>query len=115
MPRLEFKQSVDKYNRAIETMTVLDDDGKESREHYLSQDRAKELLENEFTFNEGKDYIIKVKTSVDWKSMRPFEYHQGIDLMRHFYNESSEQELYGRQATERKDIHIFTIRVEEMS
>jgi hypothetical protein len=104
----------------LQQMYFLDNQGRHSRgtdeDGYFDFAGALYQVENNFTFEQNKTYIIKYLTNdgKPWKSGRTFTYRNGMDLSQHVYSHELSIEMYGEQALDYDDLHIYGIVVEEL-
>lgn len=112
---VEFKTERDKFGRMVQTMYLLDDDGKHTRDAYFTTEMALEQLRDNFDFRSGKVYTIAYLTGYQWKSARQFTYiPRRTDLKEHVYGMDQELENYGDQAIDDGDLHIYAIAVHQL-
>lgn len=111
---IEYKQSVNKFGREMQTMYFLDENGNHTRNAFFTLDQSLAQLNENFNFVNGKNYIVKYLTNQQWKAGRHFQYRNGLDLSDFVYSGSSEEELYGDNALSDDDIHVYGIVVEEI-
>jgi len=114
-------QVVKKNVGKTQQMYFLDRNGKHSRgndnDGYFDINGAYEQVESNFNFEDGKHYIIKYLTNDGkaWKGGKVFKFQEGLtDLYQHVYSAELSEELYGNQALDTDDLHIFGIVVEEI-
>jgi hypothetical protein len=111
----DFEVTANKAGKRIQKLVLLNENDQLTRDYYLSVDNAIEQLENQFDFREGKKYIIPYLTNYGWRSGQVFEYRRRrTDLSECVYNTDREQMLYGDQALDKEDLHIYAIVVQEM-
>lgn len=109
---LETRRNED--NKLVQELVLVDDNGKYSREFYLTVEQAQDVLQN-FVFENNKTYIVSTLTPYGWKSTRAFNYYDGFDVVSKVYNQDHEAEYY--DDVERLDnnaLHVFSIVVEEL-
>jgi hypothetical protein len=105
----------DKYNRRIQVFDIVNEETNEpSREHYLDLDEALEILNDNFQFENGRQYILKLNTGQGWKSRgNIFTFRDGMNLYNEIYNEQYEIAQYGGDALDKDSIRVYGIILED--
>jgi DNA/RNA endonuclease YhcR with UshA esterase domain len=110
---VEYKQSRNKFGRGIQQMYFLDENGNHTRNAFFTLEGALEQLNENFNFENGKNYTVKYLTNYQWKGSKQFQYRNGIDLSDFVYGPATEEELYGDEALDEDHIRVYGIVVEE--
>lgn len=112
--RVEMSGEINKFGRGIQKMYFLDDNNQHTRNAFFSLEQAKEQVRENFNFEVGKRYIIKYLTNYQWKSGQHFQYNNNLDLSNFVYGIEDEMQMYGEQALDENNVHIYGIVVEEV-
>lgn len=105
-----------KFGRVVQVLKINDGivNPKASRSRWISEDDALNYLENEFVFENGKEYRIKYLISNGWKSGTVFKKSNNTDLSKFVFSHEMEVTLYQNQGLVGDEIHIFSIEVTEV-
>jgi hypothetical protein len=109
----DFTVQRNKFNR-VSQILKFNEYGKPSRNYYLTEEEAINMLNNEFVFEDGKSYRVKYLTSNDWRSGPTFQKNENTNISDYVYNSLTEMERYDAQGLAEEDLHIFGIIVDEV-
>lgn len=84
------------------------------RDEYLSVDRAREILDEHFYFEEGLRYEVKVLMADKWRQTRMFDYNEGIDVRTKIWGHEHEGAEYSAQGLDYENLHVYAIRVDQI-
>jgi hypothetical protein len=107
-----FETKQNAFGRNIQILKFNDADDEPSRKMWINEDEALNILNDEFNFQNGKQYRIKYLVSNGWRSGDTFRMNNNINLKDYVYSKEYEIANYGGQALD--IVKIFGIVVSEV-